>query len=807
MIIPIQKFTSYFISNSRLRKLNIRHVIGVPIRYLDALIGLLCIYTHEANSQSLLQQKIVESITDEMNTTLPNTGYYNSASTILNGLESIRRIARDSKTFIARRDLFNDIINTALSITDSQHALILYREFAGLEWNVSFGASPDKISIESIIEPMTIPNLVMHEQKIVVHPSSEYHDKINLLFDYSLSALGVPVFIGEQLVAVLYLESARLDSYSDLFVRLISLLAEEIANIVNNRHLVSLAERKTQEVILLREIGEALARRKSIDEIFELIAQQSLNIVGQGNKVVFVLLHDTAKDILEIKSFCGEQLSNTFPGMNLQLSQNSIIVWVFKNRRVRLVPDVAKDGYYFPIHPDIQSEVAVPLIFGNQVIGVIDIESTKRDAFSEQDIELLQTLADNTASAIKISELVNIHLKQLEVLYRTGTTFSANQSLNDVLRAVAREALHAIGSQNRILKVLLIDKKNHQVVVQMAAGDQDDQELLGRRFSSKEGICGWVIQTKKYYLCSDVQRDPYYCQLFSTTRSELCVPIIYDNLVIGLIDIESALVNDFNTYDIQLLDLLARQAGVSISNARLNEGLAETQYQLTQAQEAAVIGETFAGLSHDIRTCSSLISGEAQWVQQLYDERTLTLEDSYQAMSKIESYIERIERLTDDLTKRSKQSLPDFELADVAALIRECVFLMSSRAKRQNILIYQYCPSDISWTYVDKSRLKRVFINIISNAIEAMPNGGKLSVLCQREKEYLAIRFVDTGIGIPEDKLRQVGKSFFTTKDKGIGLGLAICRKIIEDDHKGELRISSIVGRGTTIELLLITVD
>ena len=208
-----------------------------------------------------------------------------------------------------------------------------------------------------------------------------------------------------------------------------------------------------------------------------------------------------------------------------------------------------------------------------------------------------------------------------------------------------------------------------------------------------------------------------------------------------------------------------------------------------------------------MRTYSSLISGEAQWIQHLHDEKTLTVHDSLEAVNKIDTYVERIEQLTNDLTKRSQQSLPEFELANIAALIKEAVYLMAGRANRHYIQIRQDCPSDISWTYVDKSRLKRVFINLISNAIEAMPNGGTLDILCRRDNDYLLIEFTDNGVGIPSHILQQVGKSFFTTKDKGVGLGMAICRKIIEDDHKGELSISSVEGKGTTIEVGLITAD
>lgn len=102
----------------------------------------------------------------------------------------------------------------------------------------------------------------------------------------------------------------------------------------------------------------------------------------------------------------------------------------------------------------------------------------------------------------------------------------------------------------------------------------------------------------------------------------------------------------------------------------------------------------------------------------------------------------------------------------------------------------------------DLEKIKRVFTNIIKNAIDAMPNGGKLTINCQVRNQNLEFEFSDTGLGMPTDIVENAGKPFFTTKSKGIGLGLAISKRIVEA-HGGKITIQSEEGKGTIVRIML----
>ncbi len=595
---------------------------------------------------------------------------------------------------------------------------------------------------------------------------------------------------------------------TQLYASILGILARQAAVAIRNakmyQHLLSIAESKTRQFITLKELTESLSRRKSLTEILTHITKESLNIVGHGKKVAFVMLIDKQKNMLETKAASGELFRKEHLKFNIHLNDRSIVTWVARNAKPRLARNVEKDAQYKKITWETKSEICIPLLFRNEVIGVLDIESSELSAFDDQDKELLQTLAENTSIAIKIAELYDIRIKQLEALFKTGTKISSSLKLNEVLKTISNEALKAIKPKKRTVFVQLINKETGIIEVNAACSNvADEKDYIGTTIKVNEGISRQVIKNKTYYLCPDVKADPYYFQINPKVKSELCVPIIFGDKVIGLINVESLEPNDFGVHEIQLLEGLANQAGVAIENARLNRGLANTQYELTQALEIAIIGETLEGLTHDIRTGFSLISGETQWLDRLIKENKISHVETKKSIKKIESYVNRIDRLTDDLSKRSQQLPPTFQPANLIDTIKECFHLLSSKIDRRSINIKEQYNSYNLIAEVDVKRIKRVFINLIMNCIEALPEDGIITIKAFKENENIKIKFIDNGVGISKENLQRIWDNFFTTKPDGSGVGLAVCKRIIEFDFNGKLEIRSKKFSGTEVFITL----
>lgn len=220
----------------------------------------------------------------------------------------------------------------------------------------------------------------------------------------------------------------------------------------------------------------------------------------------------------------------------------------------------------------------------------------------------------------------------------------------------------------------------------------------------------------------------------------------------------------------------------------------KTEKLLRQSEKLAVIGELSAGVVHEIKNPLTSIKGFLQ----LMEAGTIKTED-YISILNIE--IERIEQIASDLlgfAKPSEELKPEY----LDVVLDEVIFLLNAQANKKNILIEWEKPSKEITVLGEKNQLKQVFINLVKNAVEASDFNTKISVAMEQREKEVIVRITDQGHGIPEETLSKIGESFFTTKEKGTGLGLMVTHKIIEN-HKGTIDIESEVGKGSTFTVTL----
>ena len=153
----------------------------------------------------------------------------------------------------------------------------------------------------------------------------------------------------------------------------------------------------------------------------------------------------------------------------------------------------------------------------------------------------------------------------------------------------------------------------------------------------------------------------------------------------------------------------------------------------------------------------------------------------------------------------AKPTAVEFKDIEINYLIKDVVTLINTQAIMNNIqILVQYEPN-VQAIVCEENQLKQVFINLLKNAIEAMPNGGIIEVKVKLQKEgNVSVYITDQGVGIPEHQIPKLGEPFYTTKEKGTGLGLMTSFKIIENHH-GKINISSKINKGTTVEVILPT--
>lgn len=220
------------------------------------------------------------------------------------------------------------------------------------------------------------------------------------------------------------------------------------------------------------------------------------------------------------------------------------------------------------------------------------------------------------------------------------------------------------------------------------------------------------------------------------------------------------------------------------------------QGQILRNDRLAALGELSTGIAHEIRNPLAIIKAIGQTLKKELKESEITNE-----LDIIDEEVERANRVIKALMEFGKPSKNEKVEASLNDVIEEVLIITSKYISGHGVDV-RFDKGAISATMLDKEQVKQAFINIIFNAVEAMPNGGNLAVSSKvQDNKWVRVAFADTGTGIEEKDMSKIFNPFFTTKTQGTGLGLALVSRIAEE-HSGIINVSSKTGEGTTFEIL-----
>lgn len=231
----------------------------------------------------------------------------------------------------------------------------------------------------------------------------------------------------------------------------------------------------------------------------------------------------------------------------------------------------------------------------------------------------------------------------------------------------------------------------------------------------------------------------------------------------------------------------------------------ELEERLNNAERAAVIGRLTSAIAHEIRNPLNFINLSIDHVRTKFepsDEQDRQRFD--RLLGSIKEELTRLKRLVNDVLNFGRPANLNARKFDLRTTIEPVVTLVRATADQQGVEIETSLPETAIEVEGDAEKLKSCLSNIVINAIQAMPEGGRLTIAMERDDSHALVRFSDTGMGIPDDALDRVFEPYYSTKDTGTGLGLAVTKKIV-DEHGGRVRVDSKPGDGTTFEVELPT--
>ncbi|MGH7495528.1 MAG: ATP-binding protein [bacterium] len=372
-----------------------------------------------------------------------------------------------------------------------------------------------------------------------------------------------------------------------------------------------------------------------------------------------------------------------------------------------------------------------------------------------------------------------------ELFHSISSTLDTEKALNLIIDAAVRITGATCGS------LILVDWEHQRLDIKVSRGFV--KHIGNIKLKVGEGVTGWVAQNGRPLLVKDVTQEPRYVQLKADIKSELAVPLALDDKVIGVLNVDSTQLHAFDQEDVALLTLLAKQSAQVIRNGQVHKKMLALEEQVRRAERLATVGELAVGLAHEIRNPLTI-------VKMLFDSGIHFDERDRQV---IRDEMSRMNRIITNLLDYSRCEDSHKEPCDLNLSLENALILLSHEFDKRKILISKALASGLPPVLADAVQLQQVILNLLINAIEASPEECRLSIRSSRRGDnHVAVTIEDSGCGMPQEIQKKLFVPFTTTKPKGLGLGLSIVKRII-DDHNGAIEIVSREEQGTSVKIVL----
>jgi signal transduction histidine kinase/CheY-like chemotaxis protein len=522
--------------------------------------------------------------------------------------------------------------------------------------------------------------------------------------------------------------------------------------------------------------------------------------------------------------------------------KNQFAVWCIDHRESILINDVAA-GYarYMPTYQHVErkledgslaqppmSMIYLPLIAQERVLGVLSVQSFKKDAYTEQHLSLLKNLASYTTIALDNAQAYQtINQREREVSERAAELATINNITQALAAQLERDKLiQLVGDQLRelfhasIAYIALLDRATMMLNFPYTYGESAQPRPFGA------GLTSQIIRSGQPLLINEDMEGHRARlgveQLGRRSASYLGVPIPSGGEMVGVISVQSTdQEGRFTESDQRLLSTIASAVGVALHNAKLFE---EARVARMAAEEADAAKSSFLStVSHELRTPLTSVLGFAKIIRRRLEERLFPLIPSddrkveqtknqvVENLGVVVSEGERLTKLIDDVLDLAKIEAGKFtwnvSMVSVQDVVERAVSATSSLFDAKKLKLEQQIEPGMPPVTGDHDRLIQVVINLISNAVK-FTTDGTIRCAAHRKAGEIVVSVTDSGIGIaPADqakvfeRFKQVGDTL-TDKPKGTGLGLPICKEIVEY-HGGQIWVQSTPGKGSTFSFTL----
>jgi signal transduction histidine kinase/CRP-like cAMP-binding protein len=399
-------------------------------------------------------------------------------------------------------------------------------------------------------------------------------------------------------------------------------------------------------------------------------------------------------------------------------------------------------------------------------------------------VHFIQQLKDNLESA-------RAQIDRMNSLFEASKTVNSSLDLDNLLGIILHAATSSVHADSGT--VYLVDDSTREIWSKVL----DGSTRVEIRLPLGKGIAGYVAATGETINLPDAYADPRFNPDIDRasgykTHTVLCMPMRNKGgKIIGAIQLLNKKSGVFDTADEEFIDALSAHAAIAVENAQL-------ALQMIQSERLSAVGSMANTIIHDIKNPLGMLRMYAQIMKKKSaDAETLKLAD--QMVSQIDRFVKMTQEILDFSRGVSELKIEPVGVHDYMEIVLAMIEA-DLNARNINLISKMYLTGNVK---LDQEKMARVFYNVASNAADAMSKGGHLTVTTSAKEGFVVFEFMDDGAGIAENVKSKIFQPFFTHgKKHGTGLGMAIVKRIV-DDHKGKIEIESVVGKGTTVRILI----
>jgi signal transduction histidine kinase len=614
----------------------------------------------------------------------------------------------------------------------------------------------------------------------------------------------------------------ELQALADEFNRMTERLQESYAGLERKveertRDLSEALEQQTATSEILRVISQS---QRDVQPVFDTIAANARKLCRATSGWVFTFdgefINIAAADSASPEAL--ETIRRIFP---MRPTRNVVIARSILTRTIVYVPDIRQDPEY-PQHlaqaTGFLSALSIPMLRDGKPIGAIGVAGTEPAMFSERQIAMLQTFADQAVIAIenvrlfqelqsRTQELAQ-SVEQLRSLAGVSQAVNSTLDLDQVLSTIVAQAVELSSADGGA--VYEFNETTGEFRPRATYGHPPElvEMLLATPLRMGEGATGRAAAERAPVQIPDIRAEGAYSSplqkatMQSGARAVLAVPLLREERILGSLVVSRNSVGEFSTEIVDLLQTFAAQSTLAIQNARLFREIEQKGHELEIASQHK--SQFLANMSHELRTPLNAILGYTELiVDQIYGKVPEKIRDVLERVQKSGRHLLGLINDVLDLSKieagQLTLSLSDYSFQDA---VQSVVSSVESLAKEKGLQLTVEVTPKLPVGRADERRIVQVLLNLVGNAIK-FTDAGEVAVRVSAVEGAFQVSVSDTGPGIPEGQYERIFEEFqqvdgSSTRAKGgTGLGLAIAKKIIEL-HGGRIWVESTIGKGST---------